>query len=434
MKAIGAVIITILTSLFFFPFNSSLLPSVNTKLGMSFVGLLLFAYQGFRSRDARLNRTLSVISISAVFVSVIGLTSVIINDTRDYTYATYIISVWVWISAAYVVIKSIDGCFGKATLRIVTNFLAAVCVIQCIISQLTDRYEGIAAWVKSFVVSTGFMGIPDNRLYGIGCALDVAGLKFCTVLILISYFAVHPSGKINRYLESGLYIISFMIIGVLGSMIARTTSVGIGISILLWCIYPFINHRDNKKDIGYFLKTLIACLIVLVPLTWYEYKTNQGFHENLRFGFEGLFSLVEKGEWDVRSNDMMMSMWVWPDNLKTWLIGDGYFDSPRSNPFYIGPDLGDYYMGTDIGYCRFVFYFGLIGLTALSCFFINCAYQCAKNHSKSAIVFWAILAINFIGWCKVSSDIFPVFALILLLAASPNATEQRTHHALPDAR
>lgn len=434
MKAIGAVIITILTSLFFFPFNSSLLPSVNTKLAMSLVGLLLFAYEGFRTRNAQLNRTLTVISIYAIFVSLAGLAAIVINNTRDYTYVTYIISVWVWIAGAYVVINCIEGCYGKATLRLVTNFLTAVCVIQCILSQLTDRYEGIAAWVKNFVVSEGFMGIPNGRLYGIGCALDVAGLKFCAVLILISYFAIHPSGKINHYLESGLYIISFMIIAVLGSMIARTTSVGIGIAILLWCIYPFMNHGKDKKESSYFLKTLIACMIVLVPLTWYEYRTHQGFHENLRFGFEGLFSLIEKGTWEVHSNDQLMGMWVWPDNLKTWLIGDGYFNSPRSNPFYVGPDFEDFYMGTDIGYCRFVFYFGLIGLAAISSFFISCAYQCSKNHPKSAIVFWAILAINFIGWCKVSSDIFPVFALILLLAASPNATEQRTHHALPDAR
>lgn len=421
MRALGAIIITILTSLFFFPFNSSLLPSVNTKLALSIVGLLLLGYQGFQLKNAQLDKTLSSVSLWALAVSFVGIISIVLNETTDYTYATYIVSAWVWLAGAYVVIKFIEWTFGEVSLRLVANFLITVCAIQCIISQLTDNYESVAGWVKGFVVSTGFMGIPDNRLYGIGCALDVAGLKFCVVLVLLSYFAVHPSGKINRYVESVLYMISFIIIGVFGSMISRTASIGIGMAILLWILYPFIYRNQEDDGYKYFLKSAVLCLTILVPVAVYLYNTNSGFHSNLRFGFEGFFSLVEKGEWEVRSNDMMMGMWVWPDNMKTWIIGDGYFDSPRSNPFYIGPDLGDFYMGTDIGYCRLIFYFGIIGLLAFSCYFINCAYQCSINNQDCTILFWAILAINFIGWCKVSSDIFPVFALMLWLNKTDSA-------------
>lgn len=411
MKAFGAIILTILTSLFFFPFNSSLLPSVNTKLALSIVGLLLLGFQGFKIRGGQLNRTLTSVSLWALAVSVVGVISVIVNNTTDFTFATYLISVWVWLAASYVVLKTIYFFYGKVNLRIVANFLIAVCVLQCIISQLTDNNETIATWVKSFVVSEGFMGIPKGRLYGIGCALDVAGLKFCTVLILLSYFAAKPSGKINKYLESSIYIFSFAIIAIFGSMIARTTAVGIGIAITLWFIYPFI-YKD-KSDYNIFCKSFFFLLLIFIPVGIYLYRTNPGFHTNLRFGFEGLFSLVEQGEWNVRSNDMMMSMWVWPDNLKTWIIGDGYFNSPRLNPFYVGPDFIDFYMGTDLGYCRYIFYFGLVGLLTFICFFTNCAYQCSRNMPHYTILFWAILAINLIGWCKVSSDIFPIFALLL---------------------
>lgn len=64
-------------------------------------------------------------------------------------------------------------------------------------------------------------------------------------------------------------------------------------------------------------------------------------------------------------------MWIWPDNPMTWLIGDGYFNNPiNSNPYYIGPASTNYYMGTDVGYCRFIFYFGLIGLSAF-CLYLS---------------------------------------------------------------
>lgn len=50
-------------------------------------------------------------------------------------------------------------------------------------------------------------------------------------------------------------------------------------------------------------------------------------------------------------------MYVFPDNLKTWIIGDGYFNGPEdSDPYYTGEiwDIG-YYKGTDVGYLRFIF-------------------------------------------------------------------------------
>lgn len=426
MKAFTAVIIVILTSLFFFPFNSSLLPAVNTKLALSLIGPMFFAYQGFRSENAQVNRSLLSVTIWALGVSFVCLISVIINDTADYTYVLYFISAWVWLSAAYVVIKIIELSYGKVTLRIVTNFLIVTCVVQCIISQLTANNEAVANWVRGFVVSEGFMGIPKNRLYGIGCALDVAGLKFCTVLILLSYFTVHPSRKINRFIETTLYIFAFIIIGVLGSMISRTTAIGVGMAILLWFIYPLI-YRERDADYQSFISSFILCGVIFIPLVIYLYNTNEGFHDNLRFGFEGFFSLVEKGRWDVRSNEMMLSQWIWPDNWHTWIFGDGYFGNPLiHNPFYTGDNTNDtFYMGTDIGYCRLIFYGGILFLAVFSAYFLNCAHQCSVNNPHYAILFWAIVSINFIGWCKVSTDIFPVFALLLFL--DPEEFESGKH-------
>ena len=54
----------------------------------------------------------------------------------------------------------------------------------------------------------------------------------------------------------------------------------------------------------------------------------------------------------------------------------------------------------------------------LSSVFVAAAIICSKNHPRFAIVFWLILLLNFICWVKVSSDIFPVFAIFLWLTAS----------------
>lgn len=425
MKAIGAILITILTSLFYFPFATSLLPAANTKMIVAAVGFVWFMCQAARRQNAVVDSTFASVSAWALLVSAAGLFSALANGSGDYTYATYIVSAWVWMGGAYVVVKCIKTVYGKATLRLLTNFLVAVCVGQCILSQIIDTNASFAQWVDSFMVSTGFMGKAEGRLYGIGCALDVAGLKFCAVLVLLAYFAMNPSRKINVYLETSFYVLAFFIIGVLGSMISRTTSIGVIIVLAYWIgvsIYNYIRPSSSRQA-SYLGKIMAVALVVIVPAIVYLYQVDADFYEKLRFGFEGFFSLAEKGEWDVSSNDRLMGMWVWPDNTKTWLIGDGYFNSPDANPYYIGPsELGGYYMGTDIGYCRFVFYFGLIGLAIFSAYFVNCAKQCADNIPQFRILFWLILVINFIGWTKVSSDLFPIFALMLMLDKEPVKT------------
>ena len=140
----------------------------------------------------------------------------------------------------------------------------------------------------------------------------------------------------------------------------------------------------------------------------------------MRFGFEGFFSLAETGEWQSRSNDILLNMVVFPDNMKTWLIGDGYGANPSVDPYYIGPDYHGFYMGTDIGYLRFLFYFGIFGLIALVSLICYAAGICIRRFQSYRTMFLLILAVNLIVWFKVSTDIFMVFALFLCIPPEDN--------------
>ena len=68
--------------------------------------------------------------------------------------------------------------------------------------------------------------------------------------------------------------------------------------------------------------------------------------------------------------------------------------------------------GTDIGYLRFIFYFGLIGLISFSFFFIEVAKECARMLPEYKLMLLFILLLGFIIWLKVSTDVFVVFALL----------------------
>ena len=83
-----------------------------------------------------------------------------------------------------------------------------------------------------------------------------------------------------------------------------------------------------------------------------------------------------------------------------------------------------FYKGTDVGYSRFLFYFGLMGLITFSLFFVKVCQVCASKIKPYRDMFIIFLLINFIVWLKVSTDIFLVFAPFLCLAASVNEEDK----------
>ena len=85
---------------------------------------------------------------------------------------------------------------------------------------------------------------------------------------------------------------------------------------------------------------------------------------------------------------------------------------------------GGYYMGTDVGYLRFIYYFGIIGLSTFILFFIKCAQYCAEGFHVSKWIFLSMLIANMAIWLKVSTDIFLVFAVFLCAANMQDEPEQ----------
>ena len=420
IQCVGMVLMTVLTSFYLFPFEFTFFPGVNTKMAMAGFGLILLAFQLARQRDSLINRDLFQLSLWAGLVSLIGLVAVAWNDTPDYEYASYIVSMWVWLSGAYVVILSMRKIHGIVSVELICRYLIIVCVLQCLIAIAMDQYPSIRQFVDSFLGSTGFMGKMENRLYGIGASLDVAGSRFSVILVLIAYLSMKISTTSQaQYIE--LYLIAFLIIAVIGNMISRTTTVGVIMAICYWLyaskIYTFRFATSIKRiTIGW-----SVILLVSIPLTIYWYQTDPSFQANFRFGFEGFFSLVEKGEWDVHSNEILRNMYVFPDNLKTWLIGDGYFNNPLDvDPFYSGIIWRGYYHNTDVGYLRFIYYFGVLGLLVFCLFMCKAGRICMNRFTSYKTLFWMILLVNFIVWLKVSTDIFLVFALFLCVNKEEN--------------
>ena len=261
------------------------------------------------------------------------------------------------------------------------------------------------------------MGVTEGRLSGIGAALDVAGLRFSAVLVMIAYLMANIR-RVNLEKYFIYYVIAFMIISVIGNMIARTTTMGIGLAIAYW-LYSSKSFRLRDLNKQMIVSMAIVC-ISLVGIV-YLYNTDYTFYKNIRFGFEGFFSLFEQGKWEVGSNEILLNHMIqFPKTFHTWVIGDGYCYNPLvkigGDPYYTGPVYHGFYMGTDIGYIRFLFYFGVTGLMAFVAFFLMCGKICMSKFTNYKMLFFLLLMVNFIGWVKVATDIFLVFAPFLCIA------------------
>ena len=416
IKVISVFFTLIATSMLFFPFVFTFFPYANTKMILGVIGVIVLFVNLAKGKRGRLDKDFFLISLYSLLVCFASFLSITINNTSDGSYLTYIISMWVWVSAAYVVTKMIKSTHGTISIELICFYLIAVGITQCIIAVAIEIFPAIKNFVDSFLSGEGFMGKNDSRLYGIGCALDVAGGRFAVLLIMIAFLLPQTFKRHNYNTYIFFLTFAFFIISIIGNIIGRTTIVGmfIGITYITYIII-FKSPSAGKRSLVKWLCG-ISAIALIFTIVLYNYDPHA--RSLIRFGFEGLFSLVENGHWEVKSNEMLKGSYIFPNSFKSWIIGDGYFGSTTNDPYYTGIDYGGFYKGTDVGYSRFIFYFGIIGLAAFAIFLIKVCQVLMKRFPSYKLMFVGILLLNFIIWLKVSTDLFLVFAPFLCLSQS----------------
>lgn len=409
VRIFAVILSAIAVELYFFPLQTYGMP-VNTKTLFAAFGIVVAIVETARKGYGVLRTDLILLSGLAFMVSLCCYASLTINATADSTYLTYIISMWVWLSAAYFSLWIVRQCIGKLSIRILTYLLLSVSLFECLTALGVEMNPTVYRWVNSITDHEWVESV--KRMHGLSAELDTAGIHFSIVLVMISYLIGDIKERSSSWTLVFLWL-SFVVITVIGSMIARTTLTGtlIGFAYILWRSIP-IGGRITPGQLK-MLRVVSLTVVLSLPIIVYYYNNDSTIHDKLRFGFEGFFSLAEKGKWEVASNNTLKSMIVWPDNLHTWIIGDGYIVNPKDDPYYIGEVTKGYYKNTDIGYLRFIFYFGTIGLLAFSIFIVMSARACIIRLSKYKTLILLLLILNFVIWMKVSTDLFFIFAMLL---------------------
>lgn len=425
-KYLSIIIAIIVTSFYLFPFNLTFFPVANTKLIMAIISIPLLLSDIASKHKGNLKNDLLILCLYAFGVSLTSFAAVVYNNTNDYCYVTYIISMLVWLGGAYTLVRLLKLIHGYISVELLFNYLFIVCVLQCLIAIAISHSPTIDRFVSSFYDDyKSLKDFADGRLYGIGCAFDVAGMRMSAIEIIFGCLLYKLSDKYrDRSWIIGLYIVGFAIIAVIGNMIARSTLIGLLIAFFI-ILYSLVLRKmqidtTSSLAIKWFLRVSVltgaGCILM--------YNADPQFKADFRFGFEGFYSLAETGKWSVKSNDVLLSMYRFPESVKTWIIGDGYIVGTTNDPYYTGIDYKGYYMGTDVGYLRFIYYSGLIGLGAFVLFMLKAALICKKRQSANKNIFFALLLLQFIVWFKVASDIFSIFALFLVVSWLQNEVKE----------
>lgn len=392
------------------------------------LGLILFLFNIAKGESGKIDKGFAKISLWAFGVSFASFISMTVNNTPDSSYLGYFVSIWVWLGAAYLCIHILKSIDGTISVRKVIWFFIYVALLQCTLAIIINKFPIVHNLIQGYITGEKYMGVDveKGRLFGVGCALDVGGGRLGAILIMISYLIYDCIKYQSSFYKIIFLLFSFFFITVVGNMIGRSATVGAALAIIFLIYFLVTDKKIDRRSISRFSLfsgfSLSLCIISCI----FIYNSDNTFRELIRFGFEGFFNFTEKGHFETHSTDLLSQGLIFPDNLHTWLIGDGYFASGMNDPYYIGSEDYGFYKNTDAGYSRFLFYFGLAGLSTIIGFFICVAKTCANRSPKAKYLFYTLLLLNFIIWIKVSTDIFIIFAPFLVLPHHAGVKEKFT--------
>lgn len=401
------ILIGVLITCSYYSFDLAAWPGgPNTKMIVAVIGLVWFAYDSLLRRNSQSVQVPQVMVVGLLFAglySIINIFAIEFNATDDYSYANYITTFLVWIFSVYPAIALIRLTHGEVTLPLLTYYLVAVTLFQCITGLIMDNSPAFDEFNGKIVVWERDFFDRINRIRCFSTSLDLAGVRFALVLILImATLGVEESVRKNKG-EVLFLLFSFFVITGIGCMVARTTFTGTVVGLLLVIVLKINHLGERTQGGGYLFGAFVAYALLFSAVGVYLYNTDEYYHDLLRFAFEAFFKLAEQGEFTTGSTEVLETMWLWPSDTKTWIIGSGIYDA--------------FAYGTDIGYCRLILYSGLTGFVVFALSFVYYAYFFARKYPRYVWLFVGYLAMTFIVWMKVSTDILMIYAFFFWFTA-----------------
>ena len=367
----------------FLPFN---MPFV-----LGFIGLPLYVYNSsaIRNKD---RKYVEDILLALLPVVIVALLSIVGNHSSDFYFVKWAIINVLYFFGAYFLYQLLKESFEDFSFVRLVDLFALCAVVQLSISLVMYFSPEVKDVLQSVIheseIAKEAMERGTSRMIGFGTHFFLSGTVHAFILMMISFSFMYR--KVS-HLKSVVMILAYVYIAIVGTMMARTTLIGVLFSIVI-----ILSMRKGKS---LFIIGLITSIITIMSMFIFDSK-NENLNVLINFGFESFTNYQKTGIFSTQSTESMFSMYKFPSIWETWLWGDARYEAGRG-----------YYMNTDIGYCRLIFYFGVIGFITYMYF----EYYILKKifpprkygHLTWSILLCFVFAINGKG----TYDIFPYVCL-----------------------
>lgn len=385
------ILLIILVFLQFYPTKFLAIP-VSSRVILSVLGLgllsLKYIIDIIIGKPVLFDRRILSLGLPLFLLSIFSTISLNYNGTNDTMYLYYFVTSSLMISSAYFTIN-IFRLFYKEQLsfEIIAYYCITAIFIQLIFGIITYVDDSLTKPL-SMLTEDGvyqYHNLAKGRFLGLGCSVMLLGVANGIALLLISillknYKKFEISSRVRFYLS-----FIFVLIALLGNMQARTT-LTCGIVCLMYLSVSSIrfNFLKLKNGFGQLFKVIILLIFISIFFNIFFSGELSKYQSAMDYGFE-IFYSIDKGQGAKTgsSETLKRMLTVWPNSDKTWLIGDGIFTTPD----------GGYYMQTDVGYARLIFYFGVFGAFAFYIYELLVTYLSFKNLTKDWLPIWLYLVL-----------------------------------------
>lgn len=286
-------------------------------------------------------------------ITLLSLTSILINQTNELVFIRFSFSVILYYLASYAIIYlcfKIDSDFSIDKLF---RLIIYVITFQSVLAFLMFIFPAFGNFMISIQKTNDVvLGIVNEaksiRIIGFGSTFFEAGIVNGLGLILIAFLIKYKKSE-----KIFLLTLMYIIISIIGLLMARTTIIGVVLSLLI-LFKPEKKLKLKKTILKFSAYTVLVVFLSIFSILILNPKIANKFKKTSTWAFELFINYHEHGTFESNSTNQLKKMFVFPNNIKTYLIGDGYFEDP------LHPN--NYYKATDVGYLRLIYYFGFGGL------------------------------------------------------------------------
>ena len=403
MKFILKITSLILFYIVIFRPELKLLPfSVNVTFGI--IGMIFYVlfHKEMLFSNSSSNGLRPIVASILPFVMVSLITGVLHPD-GDWYFLKYGFSVILsYFSVFTPVFFLFKGC-GEVKFATVVKYLVACNYIYIIVALAMFIIPDIRE------IALSLLEEEDNTLAALerteGLRLQAFGTSFFNSGVIEGFFIILLALCVRVDIFNSrwkiFFIISILFFSFLGMLLARTTVIGIAVAFILLILY----YARNTKRMFY--EPIMAILLSAVFVGTFVISNPQltkNFSDVMEWAFEAFYNYKNTGSFETYSSNKTISMYqIIPNDLSTWIIGDGQ---------WIDKSGMGYYMGTDVGWTRQVFFFGLVGVFSMCFYYLKTLKLIYVKHLKSfwgsygTVALYSFLLYTFLLNMKGFADIF----------------------------